>query len=267
MLVAIPKMKDAVAPCFEVARSFVLARIEKGELVSQRILECTGCEGFGRVQVLRDAQAQALICNGIKAFYRDLLEALGIRVFAQVSARVDAALAMYLRGELSGEEYPNGCMVERPSLPLEDLICWARELFSSHGYQVQDGDELAPFPVDLVALIECPLCHKPVRIAICCGVHSYRSSQDIRKFHQVTSTDYNARVYVHPEEPRVKKLCEEYDIELLDPGERFACRDYPVSDRLPILQNRVAGHEKASGGTRGSCFSRKSPQDPMRRCE
>ena len=53
MLVAIPKMKDAVAPCFEVARSFVLARIEKGELVSQRILECTGCEGFGRVQTLR----------------------------------------------------------------------------------------------------------------------------------------------------------------------------------------------------------------------
>jgi predicted Fe-Mo cluster-binding NifX family protein len=267
MLVAIPKMKDAVAPCFEVTRSFVLARIENGEVISQRILECTGCEGFGRIQTLRDARAQVLVCNGIKAFYRDLLEALGIRVYARVSAGIDQAIAMYARSDIPGDENAENYMVRSRPLPLEDLICWTRELFSSHGYRVQDGEDLAPFPVDLVAQIECPLCHKPVRIAICCGVHSFRSSEDIRKFHQVTSTDYNTRVFVHPEEPRVKKLCDEYDIELLDPGEKFACRDYPVSDRLPVLQKPVAGHEKASGGAQGSCCSRRPPQDPTRRCE
>ncbi|MBD3258778.1 hypothetical protein GF377_10120 [candidate division GN15 bacterium] len=244
--VAIPIYRDEVAPCFEAAQTFVMARIEGGRVVSRKIVKSTGCKGFGNLQLLREEQVTALLCNGIKAFYRDALVASKIRVVPRVSAAVEQALAAFAAGELDRTDLSKA-EDDCPPVPLTDLVCWTRELFTSHGYTVHAREEADPFPIDLVAEIACPKCHKPVRIAICCGAHTYRCSQEISEFNRVAQGNYHARVYVRPGTPQIEQCCRDYGIELVDPNARFASKDHPAVDRLPILQMPVPGHEQASG--------------------
>ncbi len=237
-----------MAPCFEVARSFLIARFENNELLSTRVVDCGGCEGFGRVQMLRQRQVDTLICSGIKGFYRDLLQAAGIAVVSNVSGGVSETLTAWVAGKLA----PDGAEAEpidfEGEFPLEDLVCWTRELFVAHGYRVSDSADRAPFPIDLVAEIPCPVCHRPIRVAICCGAHTYRPEREIELLHLVSAGGYDARVYVRSTTPHVAARCREYGVELIDPDSRFANRDEPVADRIPILQTVVAGHERASAG-------------------
>jgi predicted Fe-Mo cluster-binding NifX family protein len=247
MIVALPKFGDVVAPCFEVARIFMIARVEYGRAVESRIVECGGCEGFGRVQLLRDSGVNVLICNGIKDFYRNLLRAAGIAIFPDVSGGVSEAIDAYVVGQLTPDSKADGTIEFDSEVPLEDLVCWTNELFSAHGYIVRPAAEYAPFPVDLIAEINCPVCFKLIRVAICCGAHMYRPDQEIQLLHLVASGGYHARVYVHSTTPTVKERCHEYGVELIDPDAAFAFQDHHVRDRIPILQEAIAGHEAASG--------------------
>ena len=103
-LVAIPLFGDEVAPCFEAAGSFALARVRNTSLESVRLLASTGCEGLGRVQMMRDSRISILICNGIKSLYRDLLETGGVAVVSNVACSASDALLRLMRGELSTEQ-------------------------------------------------------------------------------------------------------------------------------------------------------------------
>lgn len=245
--VAIPIYRDEVAPCFEAARTFVLVRIENGQLVSQRITKSSGCKGFGNLLLLREESVDVLICNGIKAFYRDAIAASNITVYSPFSGTIQQTIDAYCAGALEVSagipEEDNG-----PPIPLPDLVCWTKELFQSHGYRVQLREEADPFPIDLEAEIDCPVCHRPVRVAICCGAHTYRCSQEIIEFNRVAGSNYHSRVYVRPATQQIESCCRDYGIELIDPNARFANADHPSSDRIPILQQVVEGHERASGG-------------------
>ena len=50
--VAIPIFDDNVAPCFEVAHYFVIVEFTDQKQTSKTIMECEGCEGYGRVKFL-----------------------------------------------------------------------------------------------------------------------------------------------------------------------------------------------------------------------
>ncbi len=245
MTVAIPRFNDLVAPRFEVARYFVIARIDAAGKIERETVQCSGCVGLGRVQLLIDQRVDALICGGIRRVYRDLLSSRGIDVIDHAVGTVDTALDAYLRNDLQKEEESVSCLDQGPRIPLEDLICWTKELFTEHGYAVHDAADRALFPVDLVAEIKCPVCNKPLRIAICCGAHAYRCDQEIQQLHQVAGPDFHARVYVHPTTAQAQRCCLDYDIELLDPNRRFTACERPGSHRLPILQNAIPGHERA----------------------
>ena len=244
--VAIPIYREHVAPCFEVAQKFLIARFEGNQEVSREIVKSSGCTGFGNLQLLRDQKVSTLICNGIKAFYRDTIVASRIEVIDNISLAVDDVLSGWVSQKLRA----GGTVAEDdacPPVPLPDLVCWTKELFTSHGYKVETRDPSEVFPVDLVAEITCPICERPVRVAICCGAHTYRCSQEIAELSRVSRANYHARVYVRPSSPQVEKCCREYGIELIDPNAKFAHADHPAADRLPILQQMVEGHERASG--------------------
>ena len=247
LIVAIPVFGDEVAPCFEAARNFLIARIADGAVRSTRMVECRGCEGFGRVQLLRESRANVLVCNGIKHFYRDLLQAAGLLVVSHVSASAVGALEDFLSGRLTADADTAEPVDLQDEIPLADLICWTEELFTAHGYAVRKAIEVAPFPIDLVAEIECPVCGKPVRVAICCGAHMYRPEQEIQLFHLHAAHGYHARVYVHPASEQIMRQCRDYAIELIDPDSREFSRDHPVADRIPLLRTAV-GHEGAFPG-------------------
>lgn len=249
MNVAIPKFGETVAPCFEVARVFSITRLENSATIEERTIECDGCEGFGRVKLIRDKKVDVVICGGIKGFYRDLLTAAGVTVIDNVTGDAHEALVNFIDGHLRPRSNEPEEVLFDGRIPLEDLVCWTRELFTAHGYRVTPGAEVASFPIDLVAEIACPVCGKSIRVAICCGAHTYRPDQEIQQFHQSASRDFNARVYVGSSSTQVRMLCNQYGIELIDPDARFASCDHPVSNAIPILQTKVAGHEAASAGT------------------
>ena len=98
--VAIPVLGKDVAPCFEVAGEFLITNIKDSKKISENISYCRGCEGHCRIKFLRKNNVNILICNGIKLFYRDLLNALGVIVIPNVSETVNTAMRLFLSDQL-----------------------------------------------------------------------------------------------------------------------------------------------------------------------
>jgi hypothetical protein len=175
-----------------------------------------------------------------------MLMSSGLKVISGVSGSIDTALKSYCRGDLNSFELEASGPAVTEEIQHEVLVCWTRDLFRCHGYDVISGPEEESLLVDLVARIRCPVCCRPVRVAICCGAHTYRPDQEIRRFHHTTPTGYDAHVYIHPGSPAIANCCHEYGIELITPDSEFSDQDALDSGRLPILRQLVQGHEKAS---------------------
>lgn len=244
MKIAIPKFDSKVAPCFETASYFFVAEIENGQEVWSQIVSCAGCEGYGRVRLLRDNKIDLIICNGIKNFYQDLLESSGIAVIPETTSDIKIVFEKFLTGELKHEKPKPDLTSLGCDIPHEDLVCWAREFFENHGYQVEKTTRGQPFPIDLIAEIQCPVCCKKIKVAICCGAHTYRIDREIREFHFVAPTHFDSQVYVYPGRSDVEKYCQDYGIELIDPDADLEHQSEQGQNLIPILQNPINGHEK-----------------------
>lgn len=114
------------------------------------------------------------------------------------------------------------------------------------GYDVTAGPGQDAFLIDLVAKISCPVCDRPVRVAVCCGAHTYRPHQEIAGFHRATSTDYNARVYVSPSQPTIVNCCHEFGVQLIDPDPEIEIENSEPDSLIPLLKGIVTDHERAS---------------------
>ena len=243
--VAIPVLDKNVAPCFEVTHYFTITEIVEGHQISKTVLKCGGCEGYGRVKFLINHKVNVLICNGIKLFYRDLLNISGLKVFANIADSVDNALQAYLSGNLIPQKDSSETADLSSEFPHGDLVCRARGLFESNGYNVSLRPEYLPFLIDLVAEIACPICRKFIKVGICCGAHTYRLANEIMEFHHIAPNEFHAKVYVYPFNPGIYQTCSEFGIELIDPNSED---DYPLRqrvDKIPLLRNPISGHEKA----------------------
>jgi len=244
--VAIPQLGDSVAPCFKAARRFVIAAVERGQVTSSRTVDCSEPEGHKRIRLLQIHGVKVLICNGIKSHFHDMLVASGITVIKDVSSSCEEALKKLVAGELAPRVPSHDDLPDSSATPHWKLVDWARNLFEEGGYAVSSVPNQDYQLVDLVAEIKCLVCDRQVRVAICCGSHTYRPSQEIPEFHHATPTGFNARVYVCPTSPAVVECCQEYGIELLDPDVKRDGRGVRSRHKLPILRGSVQGHEKAS---------------------
>ncbi|MBU0983164.1 MAG: hypothetical protein KKA42_04800 [candidate division Zixibacteria bacterium] len=244
-VIAMPRFNETIAPRFETAGSFLICNLEDGRRISSHIQDSGGCEGFGRVRLLQDHHVNTLICSGIKAFYHELLVSSGITVIEAVDLTLDQAVEQFLAGALHPAEPDESLADLGCEIPHEDLVCWARELFESHGYHIQTSESEPPFPIDLVAELNCPLCHRIIRVAVCCGAHTYRSDQEIRELHHVTRTSFQARAYVYPAREAVRKRCLEYGIQVIDPDAEALNRDRVQPGQIPLLDHPIPGHERA----------------------
>ena len=107
MKVAIPRMGESVAPCFEVCATMAIFSVAESGTVELVEFPLLSQEPFDRVRLLRDQEVDTVICGGIQAFYEDLLKASGFEVISWVLGLVDDLLALYLKGELvQGTELP-----------------------------------------------------------------------------------------------------------------------------------------------------------------
>lgn len=110
MKVAIPRMGETVAPCFEYCATMAIFDIADSGGVEQVDFPLQSPDPFDRVRLLRDQKVNTVISGGMQAFYEDMLRAAGFEVISWVSGLVDDLLALYIRGELvSGTELPGDC--------------------------------------------------------------------------------------------------------------------------------------------------------------
>ena len=250
MIVAIPQYNDEIAPCFEAARVFLISTLADGQVVESRLQECTGGADLDRVSLIRKSNVNTLICNGIKGYYRGMLQAAGVIVISDITCPVGEALEQYVAGKLlphlekiTPSDY--GC-----GIALDDLICWTRDLLESNGYEVTCPGSSASFPIDLEARIACPVCGRKMRVAVCCGVHMYRPDREIQQFHLACGSNYHARLYVHRATPEMVEICGEYGIDILDPDVDQADIDADQGGIIPLLKRSFAKYEGFCGKSR-----------------
>lgn len=245
MIIAMPKYSKMIAPCFETATDFLITVVEDGRIILSRQTSCEGCEGFGRVSLLKENNVDILICGGIKTFYQNILLASGIDVVAPVSADAEKAVELYLAGNLCSRIAPDD-ETNQPLIPLDDLICWSKDIFSTSGFRIFSDSEHLPFPVDFMAEIDCPICNKSIMLAICCGAHVYKAEYELREFERVSrSPKFHARIYIHPNTGSIRNRCDELGIELIDPFEESLVKGQPGQNAIPLLKTPIIGHEHA----------------------
>ena len=245
MNVAIPILRNQIAPCFEAAKQFEILTVKNKKVSSSRRINCFASEGFMRIRLLRLYEIQTLICNGIKNFYRDQLFAMGIDVLPNINYPVDEALNLFIAGEL---KYYSETIFKAENSSIvshDDLVNWAHNLFRKKGYQVSSYPDEESFLIDLIAKMNCPVCGREIKVAVCCGAQIYKADQEIKEFHHNTKTQFNARVYVYLMNPQLEKSCNEYGIEFLSPETDVENLDRRSNSLIPILQRPVEGHEKA----------------------
>ena len=107
MKVAIPRMGEWVAPCFEYCSTMAVFTVGDSGQTDQVDFPLQSREPFDRVRLLRDQKVDTLICGGMQAFYEDLLRANGFEVISWVSGLVEDLLLAHLDGTLApGDELP-----------------------------------------------------------------------------------------------------------------------------------------------------------------
>ena len=245
MNVAIPKLNNAIASCFESAKQFEIVVVKNRRISSSKSVKCYASEGFQHVRLLRVHQIQTLICGGIKRFYRDQLLSIGIVVIPNVNDTIENALNRFLADELISYDNTQYETENSNLVSHDELIKWATELFENNGYSVSPCSEYHSSLVDFVAKIECPVCSKKIDVAICCGAQIYRVDQEIEEFHHSTKTSYDARVYVYFTNPKIIKNCDEYGINFISPEMIHLSDREESKTTIPILQKPIEGHERA----------------------
>jgi predicted Fe-Mo cluster-binding NifX family protein len=105
--VAIPRMGETVAPCFEYCCTMAIYTAVDGRILDQMDFPLRSREPLDRVRLLRDQHVDTLICGGMQDVFEKMLRAGGFEVISWVSGSVEDLLDMYLRGRLvPGTELP-----------------------------------------------------------------------------------------------------------------------------------------------------------------
>lgn len=240
MKLAIATYKDEIAPCFEAAKRFQICLLEEREVISKELLNCDRSGPIARLRLLKDAGVEVLLCNGIRSFYKDMLEAENLMVYKDLTGKIEETLKLFIGGKIkhTGKAEENK---EAPCLfELGELVEMTREYLSKNGFVIENDE--SEFPVDIIATLKCPRCKKPIRVAVCCAGHVFYWEKEIMELRSI-SENYDAAVYVHAAQDQVVKTCKDFNINLLDPWVLENPEMGSGKDPLPVFRIPVRGHE------------------------
>ena len=247
MKISMPVYHGEVAPCFEAAEQFNVYEIRPNNIELRKKLECRQESPLVRVRILKAENIELLICGGISNFYRDILESDGLIVISEVAGKTEEVLEDFLNLNHIMENFRFSNSPDRNGKPLNEVISWVSSLLKENSYKIMECVPQAVFPVDITAQIKCPVCGKNIRVAVCCGSHTYSSEKEIKELYFVASRNYDALFYIHKTTPNIKKLCKDYNIELLDPYVHFrlGADNTKMVSKIALIKNPVPGHERA----------------------
>lgn len=101
MRIAIPRMGEMIAPCFEHCSTMAVFEPDGAGGLDQVDYPLRSRDPFDRVRLLRDRDVDCVICGAIQDIYEDVLQTSGFEVVSWVSGLVEDLLALYLRGGLA----------------------------------------------------------------------------------------------------------------------------------------------------------------------
>lgn len=104
--VAIPRLGEFVAPCFEYSATISILIVSGRQIVDQTDFVLVSQDPLDRVRLLRDQGVDTLICGGTQDRFEDLVAASGIQVISWVSGTVEELLRLFLEGRLTSESAP-----------------------------------------------------------------------------------------------------------------------------------------------------------------
>ena len=100
-MIAIPRLGESVAPCFEYGCTMAFFKVEDGRITTQLDVPLQSREPFDRVRLMKEKQVDMVICGGVQTLYEDLLTASNIQVISWVSGKVEDMLRLFLEGRLT----------------------------------------------------------------------------------------------------------------------------------------------------------------------
>lgn len=244
MNVAIPILNNDIAPCFEAARKFRIIKTGQSGIHSTKSFICNVNKGYDLIKLLQIHKTDILICNGIKTYLKDQLNSNGVEVISDINDPVECVIDKLLTGELEEKNRSSNNMHEYYSVIHHDLVLWAEELFLGSGFKVTSLSENDSILTDFVAVYDCPVCKKPIRIAVCCGAQMYRADYEIREFYHAIHPHYDVCAYVYIYDPKIAKCCSKYGLEYICTEEFDLKAVKNEKDVIPILKNPVKTHDK-----------------------
>ena len=101
MIIAIPRLEESVAPCFEYGATITFFTVKGKQIIEQIDVPLKSRDPFDRVRLMKAKQVDTVICGGVQSVYEDLLEANDMQVISWVSGKVEELVALFLEGQLS----------------------------------------------------------------------------------------------------------------------------------------------------------------------
>lgn len=247
MKIAIPMFEDEIAPCFGAAKHFSVNEILDKKVVSTEYLEIDESSALAKVKLMQSESVELIICSGIKKTIKEMLEDLSIIVIDGIIGHISDALQSFIHLNNITKNFKYQPSSERRSTSLPEMKSNIADFFRKNRFEVYNGEQFAPFPVDLIAFTQCPVCKQKISTAICCGAHTFLPEKEISEFYFAAFRNFDALIYVHENTPDVKRICSKYNIELLDPFLDRQHIDEKEKDGkyIPIIKMPVKDHEKA----------------------
>ena len=96
MRVAIPKFDDRVSPVFDSSTLLLIADLKDGKVDETRLIPLTDLSPFQRVDLVKEADVDVLICASISCSLSAYLTAARVRVIDGVVGEINAVLDAFL---------------------------------------------------------------------------------------------------------------------------------------------------------------------------
>ncbi len=101
MRVGIPVFNNRVSPVFDWAKRLLVVDIDDtGKKLSESVVEITGYDLYGRVELLVNNKIEILVCAGICMALMQMIRARGISVIPGVVGEIDDVIEALINGTI-----------------------------------------------------------------------------------------------------------------------------------------------------------------------
>jgi predicted Fe-Mo cluster-binding NifX family protein len=232
-ILTIPTFKNEVAPSFDYASLFNLFKLGHQKIIRHDSLHFDEENSQARVHHLQGLKTEIVICNGIRSHSVRLLQYHQIQVITGLSGEIEIAIQRFLKGEFEDINIDINQIALQKQQEVGNFVDWSKTIFKQMGYSVSLPKASETFfPIDFIGAKVCPVCEKPIKVAVCCGNHLYKKEVELKEFVSRTGENFDVKVYVHPAFPAIEKLCKKHHVQLVDAAQKNLKNNHQLYEKF-----------------------------------